>query len=54
MRDCWYHDWTKWVEGKKDVILPAPYPELPPGSTYVMRIQRRECTKCGKIQEREI
>lgn len=44
----WKHKWTKWYEVKYDGYSPISNKEC------VIYCQRRQCVKCGKIQEQNI
>ena len=50
---CIFHKWSKWSEAKPREYYHTIYGTRI-GKPFAKWIQQRVCTKCGKIQEREI
>jgi hypothetical protein len=47
---CW-HKWTKWEQIDLPIVKWMKDEKIHQG---IMRVQRRKCENCGKIQEEEI
>lgn len=53
------HDWGKWKEEKVDMVrmgynLSGVFMPLEKPVKYIKRIQRRNCNRCNKIQQKAI
>jgi len=55
MRCIMFHDWSKWEEVSMEMqsVYEDSRVTLKP-TKFIVRIQRRECKHCGRIQESKL
>ena len=51
---CIFHDWSKWVEYKVSVKEALFWEDIDKQEWGIQVRQKRECLKCGKMQDRQV